>query len=388
MPLRDEWCDLARKLDWSFSYAEERQVYPEALSGTPWMLNVTSSCADSSVIGNALDRGDGTIRARGEDVLGLEAVLADGSILTTGGLTSDGRYRGQIAGPDLTQAIVQSNLAVVTAAVVALIARPQSVRLCHATYPRGAALAALDALASLVGTVPGLGTPRLRDLHLAGSTARTEWDSLSVLIPVLGEETVVDVVTKVVVERFAAVDGAAVIRCLDPESTPPDDPLYLRTMLAQGIPTCQLVRQALGSDSCDVDRDAAAGLLIALPLIPLDRTSPREALAALEELARDYPGTAVLELNVATTHTARAIVGITFDRASAEQARRAHALRDGVWQAFAGRMYRADIDHATDALRGPDDAANAAILDALKTALDPRDILLPGRFLASQGARP
>ena len=37
MPLRDEWCDLARKLDWSFSYAEERQVYPEALSGTPWL---------------------------------------------------------------------------------------------------------------------------------------------------------------------------------------------------------------------------------------------------------------------------------------------------------------------------------------------------------------
>jgi CheY-like chemotaxis protein/two-component sensor histidine kinase len=37
MPLRDEWCDLARKLDWSFSYADERHVYPEALSGTPWL---------------------------------------------------------------------------------------------------------------------------------------------------------------------------------------------------------------------------------------------------------------------------------------------------------------------------------------------------------------
>jgi toluene monooxygenase system protein A len=37
MPLRDEWCDLARKLDWSFSYADERQVYPEALSGSPWL---------------------------------------------------------------------------------------------------------------------------------------------------------------------------------------------------------------------------------------------------------------------------------------------------------------------------------------------------------------
>lgn len=37
MPLREEWSDLARKLDWTFSYADERQVYPEALAGTPWL---------------------------------------------------------------------------------------------------------------------------------------------------------------------------------------------------------------------------------------------------------------------------------------------------------------------------------------------------------------
>ena len=35
--LRDEWSDLARKLDWSFTYVEERAVFPEALAGTPWL---------------------------------------------------------------------------------------------------------------------------------------------------------------------------------------------------------------------------------------------------------------------------------------------------------------------------------------------------------------
>src|SRR6266545_5673963 len=29
-----------------------------AVAGTPWMLNVTSSCADTSLVGNAVDRGD------------------------------------------------------------------------------------------------------------------------------------------------------------------------------------------------------------------------------------------------------------------------------------------------------------------------------------------
>ena len=34
---RDEWLDLARKLDWDFSYVEERDVYPEDVSGRPWL---------------------------------------------------------------------------------------------------------------------------------------------------------------------------------------------------------------------------------------------------------------------------------------------------------------------------------------------------------------
>src|SRR5215472_921930 len=34
---RDEWLDLTRKLDWTFSYVTERDVYPEDVSGRPWL---------------------------------------------------------------------------------------------------------------------------------------------------------------------------------------------------------------------------------------------------------------------------------------------------------------------------------------------------------------
>ena len=363
-----------------------QRMLAAAVSGTPWMLNVTSSCADTSVVGNALDRGDGTIRARSEDVLGLEAVLADGSVITTGGLTVNGVYRGRTAGPDLTQALVQSNLAVVTAAVVSLIARPESIRLCHALVPRGAVLAVLDVLASLVATMPCLGMPRLREFQLAGPATDPRSDTLSVLIPVLGPGAVVDFVAGYVVERLSSLDTVAVIRCVDTESTPPDDPLYPRTLVARGIPTCELVRHALRGDSCDVDEHAPAGLLIVLPLIPLDRAGARRAVTVLRTLTRGYPGTVTVEVNVAATHTARAVVQIAFDRTSAQQTRRAHALREQLWQAFAGQMYRADIDHADGALRAHD-ATNARMLDALKAAVDPDDIVLPGRFLASRRTR-
>jgi toluene monooxygenase system protein A len=37
MRSREQWQDLARKVDWEFSYVDERDVYPEAMSGTPWL---------------------------------------------------------------------------------------------------------------------------------------------------------------------------------------------------------------------------------------------------------------------------------------------------------------------------------------------------------------
>ena len=34
---RDEWLDLARKLDWSYSYVDEHAVFPDLVAGRPWL---------------------------------------------------------------------------------------------------------------------------------------------------------------------------------------------------------------------------------------------------------------------------------------------------------------------------------------------------------------
>jgi 4-cresol dehydrogenase (hydroxylating) len=43
----------------------------EALAGTPFMVNVTGTCAKTSLLGNALERGVGNHRHRTEDLVGL-----------------------------------------------------------------------------------------------------------------------------------------------------------------------------------------------------------------------------------------------------------------------------------------------------------------------------
>jgi len=34
---RDEWLDLARKLDWDYSYIQEQDVFPPIMSEEPWL---------------------------------------------------------------------------------------------------------------------------------------------------------------------------------------------------------------------------------------------------------------------------------------------------------------------------------------------------------------
>ena len=34
---RDEWLDLARKVDWDFSYVTEEEAFPAVAAGKPWL---------------------------------------------------------------------------------------------------------------------------------------------------------------------------------------------------------------------------------------------------------------------------------------------------------------------------------------------------------------
>ena len=47
---RDEWLDLARKLDWELSYVSEQEAFPEPISGRPWLPHAKSSMCRANVL--------------------------------------------------------------------------------------------------------------------------------------------------------------------------------------------------------------------------------------------------------------------------------------------------------------------------------------------------
>jgi 4-cresol dehydrogenase (hydroxylating) len=96
-----------------------------AETGGGLALNVTGAGRDTSITGNVLDHGGGNRGARGDDLLGVEAVLGNGDVVRTGLWHFQGD-RGAVhhyppgLGPDLRGLFVQSAFGIVTQMVLRL----------------------------------------------------------------------------------------------------------------------------------------------------------------------------------------------------------------------------------------------------------------------------
>lgn len=90
----------------------------------PFYLDVTGSGADTSIIGNSLERGIAYNSLRTERVFNLEAVLGDGTLIKTGlnclGESEVNDLYPHGIGPGLHHLFFQSNFGIVTAATIKL----------------------------------------------------------------------------------------------------------------------------------------------------------------------------------------------------------------------------------------------------------------------------
>lgn len=386
-----------RTLDLDLGYAvvepgvTQRQL-AALLDGTPWMLNVTAGCADAGIVGNTLERGDGTIRPRLDDLLGLEVVLGSGEVMTTGGLDRNGRRPGAVAGPDLTHAFVQSNLGVITAMAIGLVPRPQAITLVHATFAKTALAEVIDAVIRVGRTRIAIdGMLRLKELFVVPEAGRAavpetaDLDAVTVQVPLLGSTAAVGLTEKTIRETFSRVRGLLSYRALDTSDTTVDDPLYPRTLFARGIPSCANIQRGMGVDSCSqVDR-SPVGWLMFLPVVPFGHASLGKAVELFEVEAERYGTAGMLEFNVISQHSTNMVAQIPFTRES-DGIERAHELRRAVRKSFlhAGfPPYRSNIDHEPWELADRSADYQDTPLRELKRVYDPAEIIAPGRFLAA-----
>lgn len=371
------------------------------LQDTPWRLNLTGSSADSSVLGNLLERGQGYTRSRIDELIGLEVVLPTGDLVRLGGFWeragADRRpfhYRHGL-GPDLTGLFVQSGLGIVTAAAIALVRRPETTRILRCRLRGDRLGAAIDAVrgvyeANLLTSIgKGFLAASLDSLkqgpnHYGQELHRQDFVLYSAYD---GRAAVADAVAGEATRLLEASGAVADIRFFDAAAADAKDAAVEdidRDMAHTftGVLDSDHFDEIFGTTSDRLDHDAPQGWLFFLPVFPAHGADAEAAVALFHDTVAGQPVTGNMTLNFLSDRTIDMVASLVFPR-TAEGETAAHRTLDRLHEAFAARgllPYRIDIDRAAryQALADP---AYRTLLRRLRHGLDPDGVMAAGRYL-------
>ncbi len=400
-------------------------------------FNPTGSALDTSILGNALDRGVGYLGPRVEDLFGLEVVTGAGQVLRTGfrrlGDKSPLAHSHPFGlGPMLDGLFFQGNFGIVTSACLRLIPRrPRQVAVSTALRRESDLPAFIDALAhlkrgGLLTSVTHIGNKARthatlmaglvryfeRECGFAGERARQEAEvALKVVAPyewtsiagVTGNEAQVRATLAEVRQRIGGIARVRVItdRVLERGYNLMHALRFLRGAranaaaisamrplhgLVNGQPTDVAVDNLLWqfgrSDLPAAQLDASnCGLLYINPALPLDGKFVSRFVRRMRDEASGFGFDLPVTINIETDTSLVAVANLLFDRSVPEQVERAHACANALLKLIHRRgleVYRARADMMPDITRA--DPQYWKTVRALKLALDPDNIIAPGRY--------
>lgn len=401
--------------------------------GLPLHLNVIGSSADSSLLGNALERGIGYFATRAGSLSGLEVVLGNGTLLKTGfahypNAQTAHTYKHGI-GPGLDGLFYQSNFGIVCAAGIELVRRHGLHQSAILRIREEAQLPALvDAVADLrrrevirmvvhIGNrartfctlaplvYEQMGAERTREgaEHLLERAGFGPWSAVA------GWSGTVAEVRAVRQEVARVMRGKAEVMFLDDRKLARAGRLLqalaflpgarrqamiLRAMapiygLSHGIPTDAALKSvywAAGElppeDQDPLDPDQSqSGQLYFLPMLPLSGAVGAEAVQIIHEETRAYRLFAPMTLNVLDDRCLEIVLSLAFRRDRPDETERAQTCLARLEERFLQRgwpPYRVGLASLGRMVSSEDPFWQTA--RAIKQVLDPHGIIAPGRY--------
>jgi len=414
------------------------QLYEFLQSHAPDLkFNVTGSGKDTSIIGNALDRGVGYLGPRIEYIFGLEIVTGTGEILYTGfrrlGKDSPLAYAHPFGlGPMLDGLFFQSNFGIVTSACFRLLPkRPKEVVISLSLRGSSDLAEAINELARLKRD--GLVTSVTHIANIEKSRSILEYGISDYLLTECGfandavhEESnrIMNIFANGEWASLASVEGNAdqVKAALHEIRSRTKRFGYLKVLtskflnrsftllhhmrflsfargaaaviyatrpfhnLALGIPTDASVECLLWgvghSSKSAVELDKSrCGLLFVSPALPMDGQLAVEIIREMKSIASRYHHILYVTINIETTTSLVAVTNLLFDRSSSEEINQAHRCADALLDFIhhSGlEVYRARADMMNKLVTAdPDYWKNIRLL---KQIYDPDNIIAPGRY--------
>ncbi len=399
------------------------------------IFNVIGSGKDTSLIGNAMDRGIGYFSPRCENLSSLEVVLGNGETLRTGfshfaHSQVSALYRHGI-GPSLDGLFFQSNFGIVTKASLDLISNEDEHAAILIALREDANLAAyIDALAALrrrgilqtafhianrertrISVTPLLyrsylrqGLPAPQALQKAEETFAREfrhnWATMGGLLGTKEQIRYSYRATRSLLKNLADVRlitdrriawAERILNVLSPFAAFRRKRLVLAALetvygYCKGMPS----DSALDSVTWAVDKTllesgnpdrSDAGLLYALPLLPFDGHSLLECLKIVDEICGRHAFTPYMTFNMINDKCLESVINIAYLRNDPAGNARAHQCIESLNRAFlAGGLtpYRMGIYGMQD-LFDPADRYWRIVRD-LKQVFDPNHVIAPRRY--------
>jgi len=394
-----------------------------------YYLSVTGSGAETSILGNALDRGIAHHGPRAEQISGLEVVLGTGELNRTGyGHYPQSQttylYRHGI-GPSLDGLFCQSNFGIVTRAAITLLRRKPA----HGVL--GCASAGEEDLAAFVDGVAALIRQGILDpcIHIS-NRARAR----SVVGGMLARRNAAPEVQKILDAQMRGVwnlscplsgtaaqvrlrycEARAALRRFGQVSLTTDGSFQVRRawyrMLSfvpryrrraafldaveafynhskgvpsdaalDSIPWC-LAASASGY-TAGMDLDATqCGTLFVLPILPLDGQAVREAMEIAHQITGKHGFMPYITLNSAALESLEAVINIVFRRNDGNEVEKAHRCVDELVLSYMQKgfiLYRAGIQSMSSIVTPA--SPHWQLIARLKDVFDPNHIIAPGRY--------
>ncbi|MGM9479706.1 FAD-binding oxidoreductase [Roseateles sp. NT4] len=417
----------------------QRQLHEFLQESCPGLtFNVTGSSVDTSILGNALDRGVGYLGPRREDVFGLEVVTGQGKLLRTG-FRRLGRHSPLAhahpygLGPIMDGLFFQGNYGIVTSACLKLLPRPaRSVAVSLALREASKLGEFLDGLTLLkrLGVMSGVthvgnqartrasmmsgiseylrvscGVPETRlaaeaDRALA-TVAPYEWTSLGGVAGSAGQvKAAVAEVKRVLggIAKLTVVDDAklaAGFRVLNPlrnlwpwarANAAAISAIRPLQGLADGRPTDAAITNLLWRygqpQAPGRDLDASdCGLIFINPALPTDGAAVMKIVDGMKEVAGGFGHELYITLNIETTTSLVAVANLLFDRGDEAVVANAKACAKALREYLRKQgleVYRARADMMED-ITDPHDPFWRTAWE-LKSVFDPHHLIAPGRY--------
>ncbi|MDF7798139.1 FAD-binding oxidoreductase [Pontiellaceae bacterium B1224] len=401
------------------------------------MLNVTGSTSDTSLIGNAMDRGVGYFDSRAHGMSNIEVVLGNGESIRTGfGHYENAQTKNLYShgvGPSLDGLFPQGNFGIVTSACIDLMPKPEEHMAAIVKIDSEEKLPVLiNALVSLrtrgiFTTIAHVGNrersyitlaPLIYEQLIAHGDAEGEatrdkavqmledggFGPWSAAIGVLGTKAQLRIAKKEIrraVSGFAKTmflnDGlvAQAKAVLSNLSFMPAmriqlmmlkavEPVYGFTRGHATDKSLKAVYWAAGDfqrlEELDPDQ-SDSGVMFCLPIIPAFGKTVLEVVTDTRDTFAKHGFEAAITVNLMDTKAMEGVVSLAFDRRNAEQAERAKACIQEMEARYMEQgypPYRVGINSMHHVVKGDDPYWHT--IRNLKKVLDPNNIIAPGRY--------